>query len=84
MCLAVPGKIIRLKKSDPLIRLGEVSFDGALRDVNLTFTPEAGVGDYVLVHAGFALNTVDEKQARQTLEDLAEMLNNADEGHVEK
>jgi len=70
MCLAVPGKIVSITTDDPLVRLGRVEFGGVIREVSLACVPEAGVGDYVLVHAGFALNVVDEEQARLTLEFL--------------
>ena len=70
MCLAVPGKIVSITADDPLVRLGRVEFGGVIREVSLACVPEAGVGDYVLVHAGFALNVVDEEQARLTLEFL--------------
>ena len=56
MCLAVPGELIRIEEhDDPLWRMGQVSFDGVLREVSLACVPEARLGDFVLVHVGFAL-----------------------------
>ena len=71
MCLAVPGKIISISGDDPLTKTGKVSFGGVLKEVNLAYVPEAEVGDYVIVHVGFALSIVDEEAAEQTLADLA-------------
>lgn len=70
MCLAVPGKIISIAGDDPLTRTGRVSFGGAIKEVSLAYVPEAKVGDYAIVHVGFALSLVDEEAALQTLEDL--------------
>jgi hydrogenase expression/formation protein HypC len=67
MCLAVPGKILEMKGED-MLRTGIVSFAGVSKEANLAFVPEAKVGDYVLVHAGFAISIVDEAEAAQTLE----------------
>jgi len=68
MCLAVPGKIVSVDDSDPIVRRGRVEFGGIIREISLACVPEARVGDYVLAHAGFALNVVDEEQARITLD----------------
>jgi hydrogenase expression/formation protein HypC len=73
MCLAVPGKIVEIRDNDPVTRMGAVDFGGVLKEINLSFVPEAKIGDYVLVHAGFALNTIDEKEASQVFEYLREM-----------
>jgi hydrogenase expression/formation protein HypC len=73
MCLAVPGKIIEITQEGSVDRKGKVSFGGAVREVNLSFVPDAKTGDYVLVHVGFALSKVDEKEAEKTLELLREM-----------
>ena len=67
MCLAVPGKILRISGDDTL-RTGVVSFGGAEKEANLAFVPEAQVGDFVLVHAGFAISVVDAAEAAQTLD----------------
>lgn len=74
MCLAIPGKIVSISNDpDEISRPGKVSFGGILQEVNLCFLPEAGVGDYVLVHVGVALSKVDEEQAMETLRYLREM-----------
>jgi hydrogenase expression/formation protein HypC len=72
MCLAIPGQIIEISGED-LTRRARVDFGGIRRDVSLAALPEAKTGDHVLVHAGFALNVVDESEARRTLDDLARM-----------
>jgi hydrogenase expression/formation protein HypC len=73
MCLAVPGKLLNVKGSDPMLRSGDVSFGGTVRRVNLAYVPEAKVGDYVLVHVGFAINIIDETEAEKVFEYLREM-----------
>ncbi|MHA7817613.1 MAG: HypC/HybG/HupF family hydrogenase formation chaperone [Pseudohaliea sp.] len=71
MCLAVPGRVEAILSEEPLARLGTVSFGGVRREVNLSFTPEAAVGSYVLTHVGFAIACIDEAEAKRVLEDLA-------------
>jgi hydrogenase expression/formation protein HypC len=73
MCLAVPGKIISLSATEPLLRAGRVSFGGIVKEVNLTYVPEAQIGDYVLVHVGFAISTLDETEAQQVFDYLQQM-----------
>ena len=73
MCLAVPGKILSVEGSDPLLRSGKVDFSGIVKQINLAYVPEAQVGDYVLVHVGFAINTIDEGEAQQVFEYLRQM-----------
>jgi hydrogenase expression/formation protein HypC len=73
MCLAVPGKIISIEGGDPLLRCGRIDFGGVVKQVNLAYVPEARIGNYVLVHVGFALNVIDEDEARQVFEYLREM-----------
>jgi hydrogenase expression/formation protein HypC len=73
MCLAVPGKVVSLEGDDPLLRWGRVDFAGVVKQVNLAYVPEARIGDYVLVHVGFAISTVDEHEARQVFEYLRHM-----------
>jgi hydrogenase expression/formation protein HypC len=70
MCLAVPGKIVGIIDEDPVARRGSVEFGGILKEVNLSFVPEAVPGDYVLVHVGFALTKVDEAEAQRVFEYL--------------
>ncbi|HUU45390.1 MAG TPA: HypC/HybG/HupF family hydrogenase formation chaperone [Acidobacteriota bacterium] len=73
MCLAIPGKVLSITDEDPLTRSGKVSFGGVAKDVNLAYVPEAAVGDYVLVHAGFAINTIDEQEANLVFAYLREI-----------
>jgi hydrogenase expression/formation protein HypC len=74
MCLAVPGKILSIDDSgSELMRIGRVSFGGIVKEVNLAYTPEAKVDDYVIVHVGFALNTVDEEEAKRVFQYLDEI-----------
>ena len=73
MCLAVPGKLISVDDSPALMRTGKVNFGGILKEASLAYVPEAKVGDYVLVHVGFALSIVDEEEANQVFEYLRRM-----------
>jgi hydrogenase expression/formation protein HypC len=73
MCLAVPGRILDIDGSDPILRSGTVDFAGIRKTVNLACVPEAQVGDYVLVHVGFAIETVDEAEANQVFDYLRQM-----------
>src|SRR5512137_992292 len=73
MCLAVPGKITSISGDDPLMRTGKVDFGGILKEVSLAYVPEAQLGDYVIVHVGFALSRVDEAEAQQVFQYLREM-----------
>ena len=65
MCLAVPGQILSIAGDDPLTRTGCVCFGGIVKEVSLAYVPEAEVGDYVLVHVGFAISKLDEKEAQR-------------------
>lgn len=73
MCLAVPGKIESISGDEPLMRMGKVNFGGIVKEVNLAYVPEARVNDYVIVHVGFAISTLDEQEAQQVFEYLKEM-----------
>ncbi len=73
MCLAVPGQIQSITGDDPMMRLGKVNFGGIVKEINLAYTPEAKVGDYVVVHVGFALSAVDEAEAQLTFEYLRQI-----------
>ena len=74
MCLAIPGKIVAIHSElDDTFRNGKVNFGGIHREVNLCLTPEARVGDYVLVHVGAAISVVDESEAQQTFEYLKQI-----------
>lgn len=73
MCLAVPGELVEIREGAPLAREGRVSFDGVIKTVSLAFLPEVRVGEFVLVHAGVAISTVDATEARNTLQYLKEI-----------
>ena len=73
MCLAIPGKIESISGDDPLTRMGKVNFGGILKDACLAYVPEAVVGDYVIVHVGFALSRLDEEEANKVFEYLRQM-----------
>jgi hydrogenase expression/formation protein HypC len=72
MCLAVPGKIVSVAGED-LARTGRIQFGGIIKESSLAFVPEAQVGDYVLVHVGFAISKIDEQEAARVLEHLKQM-----------
>jgi hydrogenase expression/formation protein HypC len=73
MCLAIPGKIESISGDEPLSRMGKINFGGILKEACLAYVPEAQVGDYVIVHVGFALSRVDEDEAHKVFEYLKEM-----------
>jgi hydrogenase expression/formation protein HypC len=73
MCLAVPGQLLSVEGDDPLTRRGRVSFAGLVKSANLAYVPDAKLGDYVLIHAGFAIAVIDEGEAQRTLAYLAEL-----------
>ncbi len=68
MCLAVPARLVEIDES-----IGVAEFGGVRREINVMFVPEAKVGDYVLVHAGCAIETLDEAEAEETLKLFAEL-----------
>jgi hydrogenase expression/formation protein HypC len=72
MCLAVPGKIIEIYETNGLL-MGKIDFGGVTREVCLSYVPEAKVGDYTIIHVGFALNLIDEQEAMETLALLDEI-----------
>ncbi len=72
MCLAVPGKIIDIYEQNSL-RMGRIDFGGVTREACLEALPEAKVGDFTIVHAGFALNLLSEEEAQETLDALREI-----------
>lgn len=73
MCLAIPGKIVAVSGDDLTTRMGKVDFGGILKEASLAYVPEAKVGDYVVVHVGFAISRVDEDEANKVFEYLREM-----------
>jgi hydrogenase expression/formation protein HypC len=66
MCLAIPGKITEIYESKGLL-MGKIDFGGVTREACLAYVPDAKVGDYTIIHVGFALNLIDEKEAMETL-----------------
>lgn len=78
MCLAIPGKIMEFHQSHG-VKMAKVDFGGVTREACLEYLPEAGLGDYVMVHVGFAISKVDEEEAARTyryleqMEELAEL-----------
>jgi hydrogenase expression/formation protein HypC len=72
MCLAVPGLVLESRDVGPS-RIAKVGFGGVTRQVFMDFVPEAEIGDYVLVHVGFAISKIDEAEAKRTYELLEEM-----------
>ena len=73
MCLAIPGKIESITGDDLITRMGRINFGGVIKEASLAYVPEANVGEYVIVHAGFALSKVDEDEAHKVFEYLKQM-----------
>jgi hydrogenase expression/formation protein HypC len=72
MCLGIPGKIIDIYETNGL-QMGKVDFGGVTKEVCLAYVPEAKIGDYTLIHVGFALNLLDEAEALETLDLLRQI-----------
>ena len=72
MCLGIPARITKVNE-DELMRMGKVDFGGVTREVCLAYVPEAQVGDYVIIHVGFAISQIDEAEARETLALMTEI-----------
>lgn len=72
MCLAIPGRLESISQRG-LVRMGKVNFGGVVKEICLEYVPEIQVGDYALVHVGFAISVVDEKSAHETLKLFEEM-----------
>lgn len=73
MCLGIPGKIIEINEEKDELTMGRVSFGGLVKEVCLSYVPEAKVDDYVIVHVGFAISKIDEAEAQQVFEYLDQM-----------
>jgi hydrogenase expression/formation protein HypC len=82
MCLAVPGQIISIEGDDSMTRTARVSFSGVIKEISLAYVPEAKISDYVIVHVGFALNVIDEDEARETLAYIHELDGIAEEEKI--
>jgi len=78
MCLGVPGKIVEIEENDGL-KMAKVDFGGIFREACLDYVPEAKIGDYCVIHVGFAISLLSEKEALETLELLREISNIAEE-----
>ena len=72
MCLSIPGKITEITKQDSLL-MGTVDFGGVIKEVCLDYVPEARVGQYVLIHVGFAISLLDEEEAQARLDMIREI-----------
>lgn len=72
MCLGIPGRVVEVYEQDGA-RMGKVDFDGIVKEICLSFVPEAEVGDYTIVHVGFGITKVDEESAHETLALMKEM-----------
>jgi hydrogenase expression/formation protein HypC len=73
MCLGVPGKVISIEPNPMGMTMGRVNFSGITKEVCLAYVPEVQVGDYVVVHVGFAISTVDEEEAQEVFRFLEQM-----------
>jgi hydrogenase expression/formation protein HypC len=73
MCLAIPGKVISVMGEDPLWRTGKVDFGGIIKEVSLAYVPDVNIGEYVIVHVGFALSRLDENEAKKVFQYFTEM-----------
>lgn len=73
MCLGVPGKVMQVQENELGMTMGTVSFGGITKEVCLAYLPDAQVGDYVIVHVGFAISRVSEEEAQEVFETLRQM-----------
>ena len=78
MCLAIPGKLLEITEDNHGVKMGRANFGGIVKQVCLEYIPEAQIGDYLLVHVGFALSKVDEEEASRTYQ-LLEAMKQLDE-----
>ena len=73
MCLAIPGRIVAISDGEGFDRHGTVDYDGARQEVSLAFLPETKIGDFVLVHVGFAMTRLDAEEAERILREIREL-----------
>ena len=73
MCLAIPGRLAAITEGEGFDRRGTVDYDGARQEVSLAYLPDVQVGDYVLVHVGFAMTQVDTEEAERLLQELRDL-----------
>ncbi len=81
MCLAIPGKVIEIYEEAGL-PMGQLDYGGVVHQACLAYLPEIKVGDYAIVHAGFAISLLDEEEAQKTFDDWDEMIRKADEAGI--
>jgi hydrogenase expression/formation protein HypC len=74
MCLAIPGEVLTIQGEDPAFLSGKVDFGGVRKEINFAYTPHVKVGDYVLVHVGFALQVINREEAERTRRTIEEVL----------
>ncbi len=73
MCLAIPGRVVAVSGGEGFDRRGTVDYDGARQEISLAYLPETKIGDYVLVHVGFALTRLDGEEAERILREIREL-----------
>ena len=73
MCLAIPGKIMEISDDDSIMRQGKIAFSGIVKQVSLMLVPEAQIGDYVIVHAGVAISTLNQEHAQRSMQAIEDM-----------
>jgi len=73
MCLGIPGKVIDIQSNTAGITMGKVDFGGIVKEICLAYVPDVKIGEYVIAHAGFAINTLDENEAREVFETLKQI-----------
>lgn len=73
MCLGIPGKIIEITRIDELSSVAKVDFGGVIKDINISFVPDAAIGEYIIAHVGVAIGKIDEKEAHRTINYLNEI-----------
>ena len=73
MCLAIPGRVVAIADGEGFDRRGTVDYDGARQEVSLAYLPETKIGDYVLVHVGFAMTRLDTDEAERILREIREL-----------
>ena len=73
MCLAIPGRVVAIADGEGFDRRGTVDYDGARQEVSLAYLPETKIGDYVLVHVGFAMTLLDGAEAQRILREIREL-----------
>ena len=78
MCLGIPGKITEIYERNEFL-MGKIDFGGVVKEVCLAYVPEAKIGDYALIHVGFAISLMDEEEAQETLKLITDVVNFEDE-----